>query len=114
MHSLGVATGRDAWVYSFGRGRLATSVMRMMASFNSEVNLALNEADHAPNRDPTLISWNANLDSAFAQRRKLVYTDSAPRIAVYRPFSRQWVYFDRAMVARVYRLELLYLSLIHI
>ena len=108
VHSLGVATGRDAWVYSFGRGRLATSVMRMMASFNSEVNLALNEADHAPNRDPTLISWNANLDSAFAQRRKLVYTDSAPRIAVYRPFSRQWVYFDRAMVARVYRLELLY------
>ena len=107
-YSLGLATGRDAWVYNFSEGTLALNVRRMLAAYNREVDAAVANADHEPDRDPTRISWNRNLDADWQRRRKHEYCMSAHRAIAYRPFTTQSGYFDKAMNAMQYQLGRLF------
>ena len=39
VHSLGVSTNRDAWVYSFNRNALTENMERMIAFYNEQVQV---------------------------------------------------------------------------
>ena len=98
VYSLGLATGRDAWVGSFGAESLAANLARMVNNYNECVRTGVED------RNPTRISWNRNLDYDFKKRRTLRLADGGYRRGAYRPFTAHHVYLDRSLNAMIYRL----------
>lgn len=111
--SLGVSTGRDAWCYNASKPALAANMTRMIAFYNSEVERF--EAAHGGkdkksrdaqvdgfiNADPTKISWTVNLKDELAKGRALEFDSKCLVPSLYRPFSKQWLYFNRRLNERV-------------
>jgi len=110
-HSLGLATGRDAWVYSYSAGNLQTNVQRSIQFYNAEVQRGQDErpakesAESFADKNPRMFSWNSNAFQDLARGRKYEFRASAATVSAYRPFSKQHVYFDSQMTARTYQLN---------
>jgi predicted helicase len=57
----------------------------------------------------TLISWNRNLDQDLRKGRRISLTpELSLRQSQYRPFTRQWAYYQKAVNAMQYRLDALF------
>ncbi|GAA4486854.1 DEAD/DEAH box helicase [Microbacterium panaciterrae] len=104
LASNGVKTNRDAWCYSFSRPALETHVRRLIRNSNA-VSTKTNTFDA---EDPTLVNWNRALRRDAERGVTHAWDNNAVRAAVYRPFTREWVYFDRAMNDMIYRLPKLF------
>ena len=107
--SLGVGTNRDDWVYDFNRERLADKVKRLIKNYNYEV-FRLQQEDRPPtdldsfvNNAPDFIKWTDRLKQSLASQQKLHYSGTLIRSAAYRPFTRNYLYFDPLLVHRRYR-----------
>jgi len=110
LHSGGLKTNRDSWVYNFSARAVRENVTRMVEFYNHEVariaaQSALGGANAAPleevvNRDPTRISWSSSLLPGVARGKILEVAEEAFQDAVYRPFVRQRAYRDRSLVDR--------------
>ncbi|MGO1737162.1 MAG: DEAD/DEAH box helicase [Leucobacter sp.] len=112
-HTRGLATARDAWVYSSSRGKVASNVATMIDFYNSEINRWAAAGSPEPvrdfvNTDPTKISWNRADLSQLARRRNYAFDSGSLRLGAYRPFNKQHVYFNREANDMVYRLNELY------
>src|SRR6478736_4019552 len=112
-HSLGVNTNRDAWARSPSRRGLADQMTRLIAFYNAELarfdaaHPGLNKKERAAlvdnviNTDATKISWTVNLKNDLARGSSFVFEASRIVPSLYRPFSKQWLYFDRKLNERV-------------
>lgn len=49
--------------------------------------------------DPKYVSWNRSLKADLGKLKTFKYNESAPRTSLYRPYSKQWVYFDKNLNA---------------
>ena len=107
-YSLGLATGRDAWVYNFSSRELTSNVARMINNFNSELDLKQADSRYAPQRDAVRISWNRNLEGNWKDAKRLKWEDAGLRISAHRPFTRTYGYFEHGMNAMQYRLRSLF------
>ncbi|KRE76610.1 DEAD/DEAH box helicase [Arthrobacter sp. Soil763] len=99
----GVNTGRDAWVYQSSRTSLEDSLGVCIGTFNKEVGRwsaspAAGTSDAAltawADRDSTRISWSSNLLQAIRRGKKTSFLSENVRVGAYRPFFKQWMYFD--------------------
>ena len=102
-HSLGLATGRDAWCTSFSRSNVQKNVKRMIDNYNSEVARGATPEDC--NRDAAFVSWSSNLTSDLSRGQTHTLNKGHIRSSSYRPFVERFVYFDRSMNERIYRLH---------
>lgn len=111
-YSLGVSTGRDSWVYNMSRAALGGNVRRMIDTFNAEraryaKACAGKQKDQWPDveavidTDPKHISWTVNLKEDVKRGKEYEFEDSAIVIGMYRPYSKQWLYFNRRFNERV-------------
>ncbi len=100
-HSQGVNSGRDVWVYNFSKSAVAKNMSRMIDFYNEMIL----DGRTQPLVDPTRMSWTTNSKKDFARKRSYAYNHEFTRIGVYRPFTKQYVYFDREMLERVYQLD---------
>ena len=103
-YSLGMASGRDAWVYNFSATARTQNVRRMMRNFDNELMAKQANPKYVPNRDPARISWNRNLNQDFVRRRPLAFDPDGERTSVYRPFMKVRSYFARDMNAMQYQM----------
>lgn len=115
-YSRGIATGRDAWVYNSSLEAMSSNVKRLIANYNSELerfNLAHQGYDRKSkeaaidafiDHDPTKISWNRSLKQELARGDILSFHASSVCVAIYRPFNRQHVYFDRKLNDMIYQM----------
>ncbi|MFE2426567.1 DEAD/DEAH box helicase [Streptomyces sp. NPDC059373] len=106
-YSLGLGTNRDAWVYNYSREKIEQNVRRTIDFYNSQVEdfsayCVKNEiADPSQtvesfvDRNPKEISWSSSLIPKVARGRRVAFESSHITTSMYRPFSRQVVYFDR-------------------
>jgi len=105
--SLGVATNRDAWVYNASKANLSRNVSSMISFYNAEL-LRFNsehsgldtkarqaKTDGFVNTDPASISWTRALKQDLARNRSFAYEESSVTTSLYRPFTKQWMYFNR-------------------
>ncbi|WP_375618992.1 type ISP restriction/modification enzyme, partial [Bartonella sp. AC134YNZD] len=114
--SLGVITSRDAWLYNSSRESLANNVNNMIAFYNSEVERFNNAYGHADrktrvnvvndfvNSDTKKISWSINLKKHLTKGKIFEFEDTCLIQSLYRPFTQQWLYYNRAfneMVAQI-------------
>jgi len=107
--SNGVKTNRDAWAYNFRKDELSTNIKTMIETYNDHVSRWQRlspkpDMDTFVLNDSKKISWSRDL-KLDVQRGKLVdFSTSAIKKAIYRPFTAQYLYFDRVLNEEVYQI----------
>jgi predicted helicase len=105
----GVNTARDAWVYGSSSSAVINQMDRCIASYNTEVErwarISHSVVDEAAisafvDQDPTRISWSSNLLRSIPHGSKSSLTPGNVRFSVYRPYFKQFLYFDQLWNAR--------------
>ncbi len=113
--SNGVKTNRDAWVYNFSRGKLASTVTEMIDYYNGEVVRYTSACEGIPKNlwpdvegfldfDSTSISWTREVKQDLGRKNARHYRPEGIVYALYRPFSKNWLYFDRHFNNCVYQM----------
>lgn len=114
IHSAGIKTNRDAWVYNFSKVRAGESVKRMVRFFASQVEAAeranKSGAHWSRDNDPAKFSWNRADVSRIARARLLTFDAARLTTSVHRPFSLEALYFDETTVDMAYRIPSLFPS----
>ena len=107
-YSRGVVTCRDAWAYNFNRSILAENMQRTIKYYNEQVlkwrqpeNLNTKVDDFVVN-DDMKISWSRDLKLDLKRVRSAEYAELKVRDALYRPFTKSNLFFDRIMNEEVY------------
>ena len=103
LFSGGLKTNRDAWCYNFSHREVATNMSRLVDTYESD--RAARRISTSATTDPTRISWNRGLLNDLDKGRIRSFEKSAIRLAAYRPFTLERVYFDRTLNDMVYRLN---------
>ena len=118
-YTLGVVTGRDAWVYDFSEKKLAEKVKSTIACYNRERNRYLLAVKKSGKRviknlkafltdDKTKISWSDSLRRAVAQGQALAFDKGKIRLAQRRPFCVEHLYYDKFLNDRQRRCDLFF------
>ena len=103
VFSNGVSTTRDAWVFNSSKNKVAANMRAMIAFYNAEVDRyqeAVRTGGTTPNVDEfvdaneTKISWSRALKANVSKGTKSVFDSKSIRQAIYRPFEKQWLYFE--------------------
>ena len=107
-YSNGVKTNRDSWVYNFNRNALTENMNRMIDTYNEQVfkwerreNRSISVDDFV-SYDGKEISWSRDLKAKLRRGRFTEYAEHKVRDALYRPFTKSNLYFDRVMNDVVY------------
>lgn len=126
INSSGVASGHDPWVYNFSKDALMQNVQKCMDTYNADLkrfNAHFREAfkqrtkgvksadlykqlnDQEITTDKTKISWTEGLKNHLIKNKNLQEShEKCIRLAMYRPFNKQWLYFDKNLNERQYQL----------
>ncbi len=122
INSNGVTTGRDLWVYNFSPDSLRCSVQKCIDTYNADLkrfNAHFREAfkqrtkgvksdklykqlnDSEITTDKTKIAWTDGLKNHLIKNKNLQESrKECARLALYRPFSKQWLYWDKDLIHR--------------
>jgi predicted helicase len=114
--SLGVATGRDAWCYNPSRDAVAGNMRAMIGAYTAE--LARFDATYPPtdrkmrdeavdsqiDADPSKISWTRALKGDLVKGKSFAFDQASLTPGLYRPFTRQWLYYTRTFNEMVYQM----------
>ncbi len=109
-YSAGLKTNRDAWAYNLSKNKLSRLMGSTIDFYNSEVDryAAANPKPKSIkefiNNDPKLISWDEAERVGVERGRKVQFEDKSIVPCLYRPFTRQWAYFNRSFNNRVYQM----------
>lgn len=105
--SLGVGTNRDSWCYNASKSGVEANLGRMVDFYNAEVERFNNghsgldkkareaKVDRFISADPAQISWTRSLKQELAKDRCFTFDASCLVPSLYRPFTKQWLYFNR-------------------
>lgn len=115
-YSQGVLTARDAWCYNPSRAAVESHMQRMIAFYNRErerftaahagLDKKAREAavDGFIDTDPAKISWTRALKQELAKDRAHPYHAESLIPSLYRPYTKQWLYFNRTFNEMVYQM----------
>ena len=94
-YSCGVQSNRDAWVYNFSSCKLESTSKRMVENYNEQVNVY--ETYHDKEKlsyDTHYIKWTSSLMPQLLKGKYSHYKTNAVVLTQYRPFEKQFLYFD--------------------
>lgn len=122
INSNGVATNRDPWVYNFSPKILTQSVQKCIDTYSADLkrfNERFREAfkqrtegvkpgdrykhlnDKEITTDKTKIAWTDGLKNKLIKNKNLQESsEKCMRLALYRPFNKQWLYWDKDWIRR--------------
>ncbi|WP_372236706.1 type ISP restriction/modification enzyme [Helicobacter pylori] len=122
LNSNGVVSGRDPWVYNFSQKTLKQSVQKCIDTYNADLkrfNERYREAfkqrakgvksgdlykhlnDKEITTDKTKIAWTDVLKNKLINNENLPESsEKCMRLALYRPFNKQWLYWDKDLINR--------------
>lgn len=115
-YSNGVKTQRDAWAYNSSLDGLRGNIKRLIDGYNQEltrfesigsgesISERESKVDDFLDFDPTRTSWTRALKKDLVRGRVLNFQSAAPIKSLYRPFTKQWLYFDRKLNEMVYQM----------
>ncbi|NRF37605.1 type ISP restriction/modification enzyme [Pedobacter foliorum] len=110
-YSLGLATGRDAWVINFSKSKLSENVNNTIFFFNDQsklfnekrkTNLKLT-AESFIDTSSTQISWNRNFIQDLEKNKNYSFKEDSITTCLYRPFYKSYLYFDKDLNAMLYQ-----------
>jgi predicted helicase len=106
---LGLATNRDEWLYDYSLDGVQEKTQRLIKNYNYEVFRLSQEKpqpesiDEFVNKDPKYLKWTDRLKDALTTGQSIQFDKSKLRRALFRPFTRQWLYFDHLLNQRRYQ-----------
>lgn len=115
-YSGGVKTNRDAWAYNPNKVSVQSNMNALIGFYRNEIDRFQDAYADAPKNkreslvddfidtDPTKISWDYAQKMGVANDRFEPYDEQKVRLSLYRPFTQQWLYFDRFYNNRVYQM----------
>ncbi len=104
----GVATSRDAWVYNFSEHALTVNIIKSIDAYNELVFKWINPQNKAETADVLIdygaqnISWSRDLKLDLGRGVEAEYAEEKIRAALYRPFTKSKLFFDRVLNEEVY------------
>ncbi len=107
-YGCGIKTSRDTWVYNFNLDELEINIRRMSETYNDHVSRwprlspKPNMDDFVTNDDEK-ISWSRDLKLDVQRGKYAEFKKEKIRKSLYRPFSKQYIYFDRILNEEVYQ-----------
>ena len=107
LHSLGVATNRDTWVYNFNKNQVKKNMENMIDFYNQELErlkdkeLNLKNIDKFINLNKSKVKWSSTLKRHFINKRTGVFQKKHIRKSNYRPFTKSYLYFNNIFNDRV-------------
>ena len=113
IYSRGVATSRDAWCINPSRAGLINNLEAMVAFYNAErarwarateTGRARSDVKGFLNKNPTKISWGADLYRRVQKGEVLNVDDAKVTRCLYRPFTKQNMYFCSRLNWSLYQL----------
>jgi len=114
--SQGVLTARDAWAYNASLGKLGQNMSDMIATYNAEAarferafsgqpkSMRDQAVDGFVDTDAARISWTRALKQELTKGRTFGYEEACQVSSLYRPFTKQWLYFNRRFNEMVYQM----------
>ena len=115
-YSCGVQSNRDAWIYNPSKMAVTSNMTKMVNSYQHEVErfsqfavgLDRKSRDGAVNdfvnMDPTFISWSSSLIGDLIAFKAGSFHAEKIVPTLYRPFTKQWMYFDSMFNHRPYQM----------
>ncbi len=114
INSLGVVTGRDLFVYNFSKNALTQNTQKMIDTYNADLkrfNERFKEAfkqrtknvksgdlyRHLTDQEITTDKTKNNL---IKNKNLQECSKERVRLALYRPFNKQWLYWDKNLIHR--------------
>ncbi|MCD1267778.1 DEAD/DEAH box helicase family protein [Microbacterium sp. MEC084] len=91
-YSRGVESTRDAWVFGFSLAEVARSAQATVEEFNKLVD------DPSREIDASRVAWSRSMEARRRARKRMSRPGSDLRVALYRPFVKQVLAFDRQIV----------------
>ena len=108
LFSQGVVTGKDNWSFNFSKENLAKNIALCIDTYNTEREaLAANPA-HKLCNDLSKVTWSGSLDKRVRANRELAFDESRIRICSYRPFTKEFLYFDNGYNHSHYQMDKIY------
>ncbi len=119
IRSLGIGSSRDAWVYNFDDKALKKNMQNTITFYNHEVDrylavceniITVNypEVKEIVDSDQKKIKWSSSLLPKVRAGKKADFSLEATRTGLYRPFVKQWLYFDSMMNHRISKMSQLF------
>lgn len=103
----GLLSGREPWVYNYNNDGLAFNMSRMISFYEQQrlYFIKANATKKIPVNDfvdgnPQNISWTVNLKKDIERNKQYEFDKSCIQIAIYRPFTKQLLYFHKPFIER--------------
>ncbi len=105
IYSRGAETTRDSWMYDFKSEKLVDKASRMIETYNAEISRWIRsgspkDIDHFVINDEAKIKWSSRLKECFTRKMEAKFTPASIRNSLYRPFTKQFLYYDSIMTHR--------------
>ena len=94
LHSIGVSTNRDEWVYDFNALSLRDKVLFFADTYNELLHRRAQPNDLS-------LKWSSTLSDRFDRGKKIVYTEANRILSMYRPYVIKQYFADRIMNDRL-------------
>lgn len=115
FYTSGIKTNRDAWAYNYSKEELSKNMSRMIEHYNKQVThyqeqtvgitkKELPEIDDLVDFNPQNISWSRGLKKDVKNGRKYEFKSKCIYRCSYRPFVKQWVYFNKEFNDMIYKM----------
>ena len=100
IYSTGVITNRESWVYNSDKAKLEDNLRLLVKTYNDEKQRYIangygKDVSDFVNKDQTLIKWDEALFKRIERGDDLVYDHESIVEAIYRPFFKQYLYFNK-------------------
>ncbi len=102
----GVNSGKDAWVYNSNKDNLINNIKKFILFYNYQVfkyqnsKIKPQNIDDFVDYDERQISWSSTLKSHLKRNEVADFNENEIKISIYRPFYKQFIYFNRIIVDR--------------
>ena len=105
-YAIGIATNRDAWVNNYSQDLVLKNMKRFIDFYNEQRASYIAARNKNPKAeigdfteaDPTRISWTRALRKEFSNNTAHTFKENIMVNCLYRPFSRQKLYYDKAFI----------------
>ena len=104
VNVIGVVTNRDNWVYNSSKNILVEGISNFLSIYNKlrlDYFKSPNQKidDYIENEGKS-IKWTVNLKNDFSKNKELLFQKNEVVVSSYRPFNRQYLYYNRSLVER--------------
>ncbi|GJQ37553.1 MAG: hypothetical protein JETCAE01_35630 [Anaerolineaceae bacterium] len=115
-YSNGIKTNRDSWSYNSSKNNLRKNISSSIKYFNEKSKIFKLAKTKKPNLqvedfivpDSTKFSWDVAQKLDLQKFKEYEFDPNSINNSLYRPFFKQWVYFNRHLLNRVYQLPTLF------